>query len=200
MSETIISTGLNILQVMRAAFHLLHHELGGKEITFEKEAACEIGNDSDYHRNRVAYTVYDFADMIRINSRLWAITFGTPTRGYLGEPYCCDISAFLIPEKGTDVDLSKAVRSMVKDSCYFSNALIIAMSSGTFQCNPNNVLSGRVGQILKPVIEQLVDQPVRVSPKLFSLSTLRPVVESAAIYKPALPGVLVDAFIKILSF
>lgn len=67
--------GLSVYQVLEGVYNFLK-DLGGKEITLPFQVRVEIANDSDWHRTRVGYMIYEKVLMLRVDGREWAVVLG----------------------------------------------------------------------------------------------------------------------------
>lgn len=188
--------GLSARELFKGAYAAIKN--ASREIKLPQTALAEIADDSDFHRTRVGYSGYDFAVILKLGDKEWAISLGTACGAYPADPYNCDIVAVQVCTKGkTEKQLAIEIMKELIRNSYFCKSLIIALADGriTLMGTP---LSQKIGEILGPKIDEFIAKEMEINPKVIH-TDLRPVVTSAVEYEKAFVPVLCDAINKALA-
>lgn len=193
MSEESQKT-LSASEVLTEAFTLLVKALGKEEIRFSPKARSEVGNDSDYHRTRIGYMWYESVWVVKPGEKLWAIGLGQAGSSYPARPFGKDIIAIPLSEGWT----AETIRSGIEFASYFDHSLIFSTDDGNFSFHQKGIFGTRIVSELEKKIDEFFAECSKFDPGLVTLD-LRPVVTSAAKYRPGFSGFMAKVLIENLS-
>ena len=187
---------------MRASFDKVKAITGGRMIILDESPWAEIADDSDGHRERKGYMKYSRVFVTRIKGHAWILAFGEAVGGYPADPYGNDITALHLGRErvfDTDQEFLKEVSEKLGESEYFSNSLILTMSSGAMSFNKPSSWFNYAMPAIRDIAPQLVAEDPKFDREHLSLSTLSPIVTSSAKYNVAAPKMLAEKLVEVLT-
>jgi len=135
-----ITGKLNASEAVRKAFELLVNKYSVRvikltdhpEIALNGGALALIASDTDHHRSRNGFMVYEEVHICSFGQKLVLIGFGEKTGSYPGDEFAYDIMAFSIPESDlAEPDMLVNLANQIDHrNRSFSSSLVIVMSDG----------------------------------------------------------------------
>lgn len=188
--------GLTAKELINATYECLKKKYFLQETKLGKDIFVEIADDTDWHRVRKGYMIYKSSAICKINGKFWLIFQGEETRGYPADPFAANLAAILIDFPRIK---EEDYLSLVENSTYFRNSLIIARMNGDIEGNGENNLSVELINSIKPKFSSFIARGIKRDKNLYSLSDFQPVVRSPMLYKQNFVKFLGSAVVKALS-
>ncbi len=168
----------------------------GEEISLgNDEARAEISNDSDWHRTRVGYSVYE--SFLVINKK-WLVSIGKKSKSYTTEVFDRDLFVQMCDESELMIDsdaLKEYANMSIRRASYFKRSFLVSTADGNLHVSPNFTYLDRV--------RDLVNKSIYLKPvynnEVILLSSLAPPVVKKASYIDDLSSKLFEIFKEILQ-
>lgn len=206
--------GLFVRELLKNTYDRLAERNPHQEIVLAEPALAEIANDSDWHRTRIGYMKYEKANFLQLDNKNWAIGRGESYGSYPAEPYDSDILALELVydekksekikekiRKGRTLDLStisidtempviqERLKRGIENSRYFENTLVCGMADGHLATGGRsswypNPFKERMLELLKPKIDDFIEQKAEYDTRYILASTLRHPTTKLMLYKP----------------
>ncbi len=194
---TEVANPLEIHQVCEAVFRTLAERFQGETVELpDGQASAEIADDSDYHRSRSGYMVYNEAVTFAVNNHHWLLILGTDTFGYPADRYACDVSLIAL---ATPTLTGEEAALVIRHSTYFRHSLFFGYANGLLSINQQSahapIFLKAIGRI-EPA--EIIATHAEARDDLFHLDG-RPVLKQPTTYRPEIVARLVDAAICVLE-
>ncbi len=123
------------IQLIEKLFAALRKTKGAQTGNTVDHTSAEIADDSDYHRTKKGYMVYEDLILLKSQKKHIVLALGEAYGAYPADPYDRDITAvFLQPE---DLEAwEKKASGLLKKSTYFHNSLIHNTGQRLFSTKP----------------------------------------------------------------
>jgi len=191
---------LTVRDLLRKTCRRLGRRHGWRNLRFPDEVWTEIADDSDYHRTKRGYMRYRSAKIIRLGAKRWAVARGEKGGSYPADPYDSDIIAIEIdPEAAVNAALVEKVAEAIREGSYFRRSLVVGLADGNVALYQHSLWSGKMLPELRAAADGWLSQDARRDGRYLSLSTLQPIVTSAAKYRPEAARALTDIIVKVLK-
>ncbi len=187
--------GLSVGQLFRKVFDALQQRLEGETVVFERPPRAEIADDSDWHRSRTGYMVYEAAFLATIGNDLWLFAFGNQTAGYPADPYAAELLGRKVraDENESPEERQQRLSETIGEASYFSNTFFVGMADGRI-AGTNYRYSQSSLEHLGLLSEDDIVQDLEHRTDVLH-ADLRPVVSQARRYNEALAQRIVEAIL-----
>lgn len=164
--------GLRIDEVMWRVFVYVVWFFEGEFVNMDQKIFVEMADDSDPHRERNGYMIYDqYVRFENAKGYKFIGGFGKKCNNYPGEVFSSD---FLLIKLGKNFEGKEA--EIIKDSEYFRNSLFVTLESGHFSVGPRFDLNDSL--FSRSIMSEYVVRNMKVDPDHVTLSCNPIVIES----------------------
>lgn len=201
--------GLGVGEVLEGVYEELVKTSGAREVDFPRAVHTIIADDSDYHRTRRGFMMYEKVLFLPKGEDLWVVAWGRARGGYPADPYDSVITAFVFEKRPEEDELLTHTEKALEIAAFFSHSLIVGMKSGdlafiekprSYVYTQTNHLAVALGRALEARIQSHhVVTEKDVNRELIDMGTLRPLVTRATRYSPSIIPVIADAIHTVLS-
>lgn len=168
----------------------------GVEISLSSDGAkSEISNDSDWHRTKIGYSVYE--SFLVINKK-WLVSLGQKSDSYAAEMFdkdlfvqMCDESELMIDED----ELKKYAKTSIRRASYFKRSFLVSTADGRLCVSPSYPYLGRVADL----VDKSIYSKPQYNEKAILLSSLSYPITKKAQYLGDLSEKLFEIFKEILQ-
>ncbi len=173
-----MSESLSVEELFEGVNEYLVDNNCSEKITFSENIIVEVADDSDWHRTRKGYMIYEDTNLCMFGEKKYLIALALSTEGYPANKYSCDLTAVELSED----DTSKELEEELKESTYFKNSLILAVENGGLGA-VRNKYGDRIISFLENKSNDLIAQEPEYNKKYITMTTLGPLCTERTKYK-----------------
>ncbi len=192
--------GLFVRDLLKNAYEKLSQQNENLEIKFSDPVLTEIADDSDWHRAKKGYMVYECARAFQFNGKGWVVARGEKCGNYPAEPYDSDVMALEFSLNGRITNsVKEELAGKISESLYFINSLVHGMADGNLAVGDRGRFGRQMLALLKPRIQEFIAQEPEYDRSLILASTLLHPTTKKMLYKPEFADFLAESFKTILT-
>jgi hypothetical protein len=211
-------TGLSSMQLLKAVYDRLGTAV---EPISLPEVYTIMADDSDGHRIRRGNFAYRETKFLEVGGTRWAIAVGTKCGSYPGREFAGDLIGFRIVhdpsakepvvtrllsrcfvwvnEVNAETLADAVFRGIDRNGDWFAHTILCGMSNGDLRVHPRSSFPNRdLATFLQDQKANYIAQPVEHQAGLITGSG-RPVVSSAARYRPEFADILAEQVERAMS-